>query len=45
VKEDILLHEQRAMQIARAGSAAKDGAPDAVLAYLFDQLIEGICHG
>ena len=44
MQEDVLLHDQRAMQVAVAGAAAEDGTPDAVLAQLADEIVDNVCH-
>src|ERR1035441_5525099 len=45
VQEHVLLHKQRATQIAVAAAAAEDGPPDAVLAHLVDKIVDIVCHG
>src|SRR5271157_3365861 len=45
MQKNILLHKQRPVQVALARAAADDGAPDTVCAYLFDELLDRVCHG
>src|SRR5271157_3174122 len=44
VQKHVLLHKQRAAQIAVATAAAEDGPPDSVLAHLVDNIVDAVCH-
>ena len=45
VQKHVLLHKQRATQIAVAAAAAKNGPPDSVLTHLVNQIVDTVCHG